>query len=69
MIQVSSAQVLMYPNHTLTLLLIGTYFALLLIGMVRRGREISGPWLFLLRSFFPNWRFYHDIGYQPRLYW
>lgn len=69
MIQVSGAQVLPYPNHTLTLLLIGAYFVLLLVGMVRRGREISGPWLFLLRSFFPNWRFYHDIGYQPRLYW
>lgn len=54
---------------TLSLLVIGAYFLFLLISLVRRGRVISGPWLFLLRSFFPNWRFYHGPGTQPRLFW
>ena len=53
----------------LSLLLIGAYFLFLLASLVRRGRVISGPWLFLMRSFFPNWRFYHGAGNQPRLYW
>lgn len=53
---------------TLTLLLIAGYFALLVLSLVRRGRVISGPWLFLMRSFFPNWRFYHGFGQQPRLF-
>ena len=47
---------------------VAAYFLIVLIGLVRRGREVSGPWWFLLRSFFPNWRFYHDIGHQPRLF-
>lgn len=54
---------------TLSLLLIGAYFVFLLASLVRRGRVISGPWLFLLRSFFPNWRFYHGPGNQPRLFY
>lgn len=58
----------MDSKHLITLLLIGGYFAAVLFSLVRRGREISGPWWFLLRSFLPNWRFYHDVGYQPRLF-
>jgi hypothetical protein len=54
--------------QTLSLLLVAAYFAFLLGSLVLRGREISGPWLFLLRSFFPNWRFYHGFGHQPRLF-
>ncbi len=53
---------------TLSLLLIAAYFVFLFASLKRRGRVISGPWLFLLRSFFPNWRFYHGFGAQPRLF-
>lgn len=49
-------------------LAIALYFLFVIVGLVRRGREVSGPWWFLLRSFFPSWRFYHDIGHQPRLF-
>jgi hypothetical protein len=52
-----------------SLLLIAAYFLFLLLSLKRRGQVISGPWLFLLRSFFPNWRFYHGAGNQPRLFW
>jgi len=54
---------------TASLLLIAAYFVFLLISLKRRGKVINGPWLFLLRSFFPNWRFYHGPGDQPRLFW
>jgi len=59
------------PNSTtstLTLALIAAYFAFVLGSLVLRGREVSGPWWYLLRSFFPNWRFYHGFGSQPRLF-
>lgn len=52
----------------ISLLLIAAYFVFLLASLLRRGKVISGPWLFLLRSFFPNWRFYHGLGFQPRLF-
>ena len=52
-----------------SLLMIAAYFLFLLISLKRRGQVISGPWLFLMRSFFPNWRFYHGPGNQPRLFW
>ena len=55
-------------NH-LSLLLIGGYFLFLALSLTRRGKVITGPWWFLLRSFFPNWRFYHGAGHQPRLFW
>jgi hypothetical protein len=55
-------------TSTLTLALIATYFAFVLGSLILRGREVSGPWWYLLRSFFPNWRFYHGFGSQPRLF-
>lgn len=54
--------------QTLTALMIAGYFAFVLVSLVRRRRVLSGRWLFLLRSFFPNWRFYHGFGAQPRLF-
>jgi hypothetical protein len=54
--------------QTLSLLLLAAYFVFLVASLRRRGRVIAGPWLFLLRSFFPNWRFYHGFGAQPRLF-
>ncbi len=53
----------------LSLLLIAGYFLFLVLSLTRRGKVITGPWLFLMRSFFPNWRFYHGAGSQPRLFW
>ncbi len=52
----------------LTAVLITGYFAAVMLSLVRRSRVLSGRWLFLLRSFFPNWRFYHGFGHQPRLF-
>ena len=49
-------------------LLLWLYLLILVLTLVWRGREITSPWLFLLRSFFPNWRFYHRPGNQPRLF-
>lgn len=50
-----------------TVLLFAGYFALLAGALFYGGRALSSPWLFLLRSFFPNWRFYHALGRAPRL--
>lgn len=50
------------------MLLLGAYLGVLLLALVWRGKSVSSPWLFLLRGFFPNWRFYHVPGNQPRLY-
>ncbi len=43
------------------------WFAFLAGALLAGGRAISSPWLFLLRSFFPNWRFFHALGRAPRL--
>jgi len=45
------------------------YFGFLLTALLVGSRSISHPWLFLLRSFFPNWQFYHGLGHTPRIYW
>jgi hypothetical protein len=45
------------------------YFVFLALTLVVGSRVIQGPWLFLLRSFFPNWRFYHRVGQQALLQW
>ena len=44
------------------------FFGFLCLTLIIPTRVIAGPWLFLLRSFFPNWRFYHRVGYQPGLW-
>ena len=51
-----------------TLLLIVAYFALLAINLRKRWGVIDGPWIFLFRALFPNWKFYHGINPAPRLY-
>ena len=33
-----------------------------------KGRIVTVPWLFLLRAFFPNWKFFHATGNVPHLY-
>jgi hypothetical protein len=55
-------------NSSLTLLLVATYFCVLLYGLTRRGQVLQHRWLFLLRSFFPNWQFYAHVGVSPRLW-
>lgn len=49
-------------------LLIVAYFALLVLALRKRQRTFKGPWLFLLRAFFPNWQFFHGLGSSPRLW-
>jgi hypothetical protein len=53
---------------SMTSFALAIYFLFVLAGLLRRGRQISGPWWFLLRSFLPSWQFYHDVGQQPRLF-
>lgn len=51
-----------------TILLFIAYLALLAWAMGRRSPLVQGPWLFFLRAFFPNWKFYHAVGRPPRLH-
>ena len=44
------------------------YFLVLVLAMIYKTPIMRGPWLFLLRSFFPNWKFFHAVGYVPHLY-
>lgn len=44
------------------------YFLALLITLVFKSRIVTGPWLFLLRAFLPNWKFFHATGNVPHLY-
>ena len=44
------------------------YFLVLLATLVFKSRIVTGPWLFLLRAFFPNWKFFHATGNVPHLY-
>jgi len=43
------------------------YFAILLGTLVVKSRDIPGQWLFLLRAFFPNWKFFAMVGHEPHL--
>ena len=55
-------------SSRLTLVWIALYFLLLLLTLRWSSKIIRGPWLFLLRAFFPNWKFFHAVGYVPHLY-
>ena len=52
----------------LTIYWVAGYFLVLALTLFYKTPVVRGPWLFLLRSFFPNWRFYHGFGAQPRLF-
>jgi hypothetical protein len=52
----------------MTELLFAAYFLLLIATLVIKTPVIKGPWLFLLRAFFPNWKFFHAVGHVPHLY-
>ncbi len=51
-----------------TIFVFFAYIGFLLLTLFLHGRTMTGPWFFLLRSFFPNWRFYHRVGPLPVLY-
>ena len=48
--------------------LLAFYFLSLVAALLLGRRGVNSPWLFLLRSFIPNWRFFHQLGYTPRLF-
>jgi len=48
--------------------LIVFYFLILLCTLLVTTKTVQGPWLFLFRAFFPNWKFYHSLGWQPQLF-
>jgi len=52
----------------MTELLFAAYFLVLIATLIIKTPIIKGPWLFLLRAFFPNWKFFHAVGYVPHLY-
>jgi hypothetical protein len=52
----------------MTEVLFATYFVVLLATLVLKTPVVKGPWLFLLRAFFPNWKFFHAVGHIPQLY-
>jgi hypothetical protein len=53
-------------NAGLWLLL--AYVALLLWALRKKQWQFDGPWWFHLRAFLPNWKFYHAVGWMPRLW-
>lgn len=52
----------------LNLVPLGLYFGFLLAVLILGSRTFSHPSLFLLRSLFPSWQFFHGLGRVPRLY-
>ena len=52
----------------MTQLLIIAYLIVLLISLLSKTPVLKSPWLFLLRAFFPNWKFFHAVGPVPHLY-
>ena len=48
---------------------IGLYFCFLLAVLIFGSRSITNPSLFLFRSLFPSWQFFHGLGRVPRLYY
>jgi hypothetical protein len=44
------------------------YFILMGLSLFWRSPIMAGRWFFLLRSFFPNWKFYQSTGHIPMLF-
>jgi hypothetical protein len=53
---------------SMALLFLIVYFSILALAIRYKTREVNGRWWFFLRAFFPNWKFFHAVGYAPRLY-
>jgi hypothetical protein len=56
------------PSRDMTIYWVIGYFLVLAITLIYKTPIVRGPWLFLLRAFFPNWKFFHAVGYVPHLY-
>ena len=52
----------------MTEVLFVVYFVVLLATLVVKTPTVKGPWLFLLRAFFPNWKFFHAVGHVHLLF-
>ncbi len=52
----------------MTEVLFAAYFVVLFATLVFKTPIVKGPWLFLLRAFFPNWKFFHAVGHVPQLF-
>ena len=52
----------------MTEVLFAAYFLVLIASLLIKTPIIKGPWFFLMRAFFPNWKFFHAVGYVPHLY-
>ncbi len=52
----------------MTEVLFVAYFLVLIASLLIKTPTIKGHWLFLMRAFFPNWKFFHAVGYVPHLY-
>ncbi|MEI7607424.1 MAG: hypothetical protein WCJ64_08560 [Rhodospirillaceae bacterium] len=47
--------------------LLALYFAALLSTLLFKSQVVKSQWLFLLRAFFPNWKFFDVVGHVPHL--
>jgi hypothetical protein len=52
----------------MTQTLVVLYLLVLVFSLLVKTPIIKGPWLFLMRAFFPNWKFFHAAGHVPHLY-
>ena len=59
----------MHPSLHLAPWLMGLYVAALIVASVLRTREVRSPFVQLFRAFFPNWKFFEDLGTLPVLSW
>lgn len=50
-----------------TVALIALYFAIMFGSLLFKSRVVTGPWLFLMRAFLPNWKFFDVVGHVPHL--
>ncbi len=55
-------------NQAMTSVLLTLYVLAVVASLVLKTPIVKGPWLFLLRAFFPNWKFFHAVGHVPHLY-
>ena len=51
----------------MTEMLLVLYFTVLFGTLLFKSRAIHSRWLFLLRAFFPNWKFFDVVGHVPHL--
>jgi hypothetical protein len=47
----------------------GLYFVALFLALFFGRKPLNNRWLFLFRSLFPSWQFYHAPGPTPRIFW